>query len=44
MEITQQVRDYAREQGVGDEDALSSGMDEKSREFVDGGADVYRAP
>jgi phosphomethylpyrimidine synthase len=33
MELTQQVRDYAKEHGVGDTDALQIGMQEKSQEF-----------
>jgi phosphomethylpyrimidine synthase len=33
MEITQQVRDYAAEHGVTDEDAVRIGMNEKSIEF-----------
>jgi len=43
MEITQQVRDYAREQGLVAEDALAAGMQEKSEAFRDGGAEVYRS-
>ena len=33
MELTQQVRDYARDHGVSDADALETGMQEKSDEF-----------
>ena len=33
MEITQQVRDYAAEHGVSDDEAVRIGMDEKSVEF-----------
>ena len=33
MELTQQVRDYAAGQGVGETDALRVGMEEKSAEF-----------
>ncbi len=40
MEITQQVRDYAALHGVSEEQALSVGMAEKSREFVDAGAEI----
>ncbi len=42
MEITQQVRDYAAQQGVGTEEALSTGMHEKSEEFAEGGGEIYR--
>jgi phosphomethylpyrimidine synthase len=33
MELTQQVRDYAASQGVAEEEALQTGMNEKSEEF-----------
>ncbi|MDC7808289.1 phosphomethylpyrimidine synthase ThiC [Luteimonas sp BLCC-B24] len=42
MKITQDVRDYAAEHGVGTEDALAAGMAEKSAEFRAQGAEVYR--
>ena len=29
------------EQGIADEDALKKGMEEKSREFVDQGSELY---
>ncbi len=44
MRISQDVRDYAAKLGVSDEEALTVGMEEKSVEFVTGGAEVYRAP
>ena len=36
MELTQQVRDYAREHGVTEGDAVAAGMEEKSLEFRKG--------
>ena len=33
MELTQQVRDYARDHGMSEEDAVETGMQEKSEEF-----------
>jgi phosphomethylpyrimidine synthase len=42
MKITQDVRDYAALQGVSDEDALEKGMEQKSVEFINQGADIYR--
>ncbi|MBN6102499.1 phosphomethylpyrimidine synthase ThiC [Xanthomonas sp. CFBP 8703] len=42
MKITQDVRDYAAEHGVGESDALQAGMAEKSAQFLDAGAEVYR--
>jgi phosphomethylpyrimidine synthase len=43
MKITQDVRDYAKEHGVGDEQALAEGMAEKAKEFREQGGEVYRA-
>ncbi|HKA35972.1 MAG TPA: phosphomethylpyrimidine synthase ThiC, partial [Thermoanaerobaculia bacterium] len=42
MKITQDVRDYAASRGLAEEKALESGMAEKSREFVEEGAEIYR--
>ena len=41
MKITEDVRRYAAEQGVSDEEALQAGMEEKSREFAEQGAKLY---
>ena len=41
MKITQDVRDYAASLGVSENDALQKGMEEKSIQFVKGGAEVY---
>src|SRR5471032_1833640 len=41
MKITEDVRRYAAEQGVSEEEALKKGLDEKSAEFVEKGAEVY---
>jgi len=41
MKITEDVRKYAEEQGVAESDALKQGMEQKSREFVAKGAQVY---
>src|SRR3712207_4545420 len=41
MKITEDVRKYAAEQGMSDEQALQSGMDEKAAEFANRGAQVY---
>jgi phosphomethylpyrimidine synthase len=41
MKITEDVRKYAAEQGVSEEEALKRGMEEKSKEFVEKGAEVY---
>ena len=42
MKITEDVRKYAAEQGLAEEEALKAGMAEKSREFVEAGAEVYQ--
>ncbi|HRK16764.1 MAG TPA: hypothetical protein PK490_20955 [Prosthecobacter sp.] len=41
VNITEDVRKYAAEHGVSDDEALRAGMDEKSKEFVEAGAEVY---
>jgi phosphomethylpyrimidine synthase len=41
MKITEDVRKYAAEQGVREEEALQAGMEQKSKEFVRKGAEVY---
>jgi len=41
MKITEDVRKYAAEQGIAEEAALKKGMEEKSKEFVEKGAEVY---
>jgi phosphomethylpyrimidine synthase len=41
MKITQDVRDYAAAQGLAEEQALAKGMDEKSKEFKEQGAEIY---
>jgi len=39
--ITEDVRKYAAEQAISEEEALQRGMAEKSKEFVESGAEVY---
>jgi len=41
MKISQDVREYAKEKGIKEEEALQKGMDEKSQQFLDEGAEVY---
>jgi len=41
MKITEDVRKYAAEQGIAEEEALKKGMEEKSREFTEKGAQLY---
>ena len=42
MKITQDVRDYAAEQGVANDEALKRGMEEKAEEFRQAGGEIYR--
>jgi phosphomethylpyrimidine synthase len=42
MRITQDVRDYAREHHLTENEALEKGMEEKAQEFLKAGAEVYR--
>ncbi len=44
MKITEDVRRYAAEHGVTGEQALAAGMEQKSREFVERGAEIYAKP
>ncbi len=42
MKITQEVRDYAASLGVGEDKAIQAGMEGKSREFIEKGAEIYQ--
>jgi phosphomethylpyrimidine synthase len=41
MKITQDVREYAAQQGVTEDKAIAVGMSEKAKEFVATGAEIY---
>jgi phosphomethylpyrimidine synthase len=41
MKITQDVREYAATHGLKEDEALTRGMEEKARAFVEKGAEVY---
>jgi len=41
MKFTEDVRKYAAEQALSEEEALQKGMAEKSQEFLQSGAEVY---
>jgi phosphomethylpyrimidine synthase len=42
MKITQDVRDYAAQKGISDQEALVAGMEEKAEEFKKSGAKIYQ--
>ena len=41
MRITEDVRRYAQEHQLSDEDAIKAGMEQKAREFTEAGAEIY---
>ncbi|MBX3640224.1 MAG: phosphomethylpyrimidine synthase ThiC [Nitrosomonas sp.] len=41
MKITQDVRDFAASQGIAEDEALKQGMERKSAEFKEKGAEIY---
>lgn len=41
MKITQDVREFAAENDLGDQDALKKGMEEKAKEFAEKGSEIY---
>jgi phosphomethylpyrimidine synthase len=41
MKITEEVRRYAAEHGLAEEEALKKGMEEKSRQFAEKGNEIY---
>ena len=44
MKITQDVREYAKQKGIGDiKVAIESGMQEKSEQFKQAGSEIYKA-
>ena len=42
MKISQDVRDFAAQQGVDEQNAHSKGMEQKAVEFVKQGGQLYR--
>jgi phosphomethylpyrimidine synthase len=42
MKITEEVRKYAAEHGVSNDEALTAGLNEKAEEFAQSGAEIYR--
>src|SRR5467141_3216446 len=41
MKITEDVRKFAAQQKISEDDALKEGMEQKSREFNEAGAEIY---
>ena len=42
MKITQEVRHFAAEQGIAENEAIAKGLEAKAIEFVKSGAEIYR--
>jgi phosphomethylpyrimidine synthase len=42
MKISQDVRDFAKAEGLSDEDALKKGMEVRAIEFVKRGSEFYQ--
>ncbi|MCS6874118.1 MAG: phosphomethylpyrimidine synthase ThiC [Pyrinomonadaceae bacterium] len=42
MKITQELREYAAEKGLSEEEAIKAGLEEKAKEFVSFGAEIYK--
>lgn len=42
MRITQDIRDYAKQHGIEEEEAIANGLKEKSRQFKEAGNVIYR--
>jgi len=41
MKITEDVRKFAAQQKLSEEEVLQAGMEQKSREFTEAGAEIY---
>ncbi len=41
MKITEDVRRYAQEEGISEDEALQAGIEQKARDFADSGAEIY---
>ena len=41
VKITEDVRKFAAEQKLSEDQALQAGMEQKAREFTDAGAEIY---
>jgi phosphomethylpyrimidine synthase len=41
MKITEDVRKFAAEQGVAEEKAIEAGLEQKAKEFVEKGSELY---
>lgn len=41
MQFTEDIRKYAAEQAISEEEALQRGREEESKKFVEAGAEVY---
>jgi phosphomethylpyrimidine synthase len=44
MKITEEVRQFAREQGLSEREALAAGLQKKGTEFAAAGGEIYQTP
>lgn len=42
MKITQELREYAVKKGVSEQEAISIGLEEKAKEFISSGSEIYK--
>jgi phosphomethylpyrimidine synthase len=41
MKISDEVREFAKQKGLDSKEAIEKGMQDKAKEFVDKGAEIY---
>jgi phosphomethylpyrimidine synthase len=41
MKITQEIREFAKKEGLAEEEAIEAGLEEKAREFKEKGSEIY---
>ena len=41
MKITQEIRAFAEQEGLAEDEAIEAGLEEKAREFREKGSEIY---
>jgi phosphomethylpyrimidine synthase len=41
MQLTQEVREYAATHGIAEQEVIEKGLEEKAKEFVQSGGEIY---